>query len=107
MDSLVLKKIETFFSPHRPLTYKKGKVILQNFDPLSHIFYFQKGLVRQCVITNEGEEITIHFFKPPSFFPIMLALSQEENRYTFIAATNAVVRKAPVEAVLLFLKKEL
>ena len=58
------------------------------------------------VLTSNGEEITIHIFRPGSFFPMMLAISNTPNRYYFQALTNTKVKISPQHKVIEFVKKE-
>ncbi|MBI3335655.1 MAG: Crp/Fnr family transcriptional regulator [Candidatus Portnoybacteria bacterium] len=106
MDKTLLGKFDVFFKNHRERAYKKGEIILHNFESVSSLYYLQKGYVRQFVITRDGEEVTIHIFRPGSLFPLMLSFAGAQNRYTFQALTHTVVRQAPQDKVLDFLKRE-
>lgn len=106
MKSPADKKVNNFFSSFKPLAYKKNEVIIRSGDSISQIYYLKKGYVRQYLLTADGEDVTMHIFKPSSFFPIMLVLSNTENKYFFETVTPAKVFIAPKDAVLTFLKKE-
>ena len=100
------KKLDDFFSSAKPVFYKKKELILRAGEPIFGIFYLKKGFVRQYLITEEGEEVTIHIYRPPAFFPTMLALTNTPNRYYFEAATNIETYRQTPEKVLDFVTSE-
>lgn len=106
MNEVIRKKLESHFFTQEPILFKKGNAILEAEDPIENIFLIQKGLVRQYIISEEGEELTINIFRPGSFFPIMLILSNTPNKYNFEAIDDVKVYKSNPEKVLEFLKKE-
>lgn len=106
MKSSADQKVKNFFSAFKPYSYKKNEMIIRSGDSISQIYYLKKGYVRQYLLTADGEDITMHIFKPFSFFPIMLVMSNTENKYYFETITTARVFTAPKAAVLDFLKKE-
>lgn len=106
MDAAVFKKIDRFFCQYQPLHFKKGEVIVRAEDPIFGIYFLKRGLVKQYVISKDGDEVTIHIFTSPSFFPMMLILGELENRYFFEAQTNVEVFRAPVDKTLRFVKED-
>lgn len=106
MKKAVERKLDTFFLQYKPLTYQKGKIILSANDPVSSIFLLKSGFVRQYYISKDGEELTLHIFKPMSFFPLMLVLSNSPNKYYFEAVSKTGVLRCPTEEVLAFIKQE-
>lgn len=106
MESKVSEKLNSFFSQYKLLKLKKGKIIYQPDDPISDIYLLKEGLVRQYSISKNGDEVTINVFRPISFLPIMLILSNQPNKYFFEAQTDLEVFGAPFEKVLEFLQKE-
>ena len=60
--------------------------------------------MRQYVYSTDGNEFSIHVYKPGSFFPIALVLADLENRFYFEAANDIKVRIAQPAKVLSFLK---
>lgn len=79
---------------------------MQASDEISGIYYVKTGFIQQFINTQDGEHITLHVFRPQSFFPIMLVLSDAPNKYDFRALTDAQVYKAPREEVMDFIRKE-
>lgn len=106
MEKSVEEKLNQFFSKFSSQKFKKGEQILEPEQKISQIFFIKKGLVRQYLISEEGEEITVNLFRPNSFFPVMLILSQTQNRHFFDATENVEALVAPAEKVVNFLKNE-
>lgn len=105
MSESVAQTVETFFLQYPKHTYKKGEVILRAEDPPSGIMYLRKGFVRMYVISENGEMLVLHVFKPGSFFPMMWALNDTPNRYFFDAVVPVELHRAPREAVRTFVMK--
>ena len=63
-------------------------------------------MVRMYIISEDGEEITLHIFRPNSYFPIMLSLSHTQNKYYFEAVDAVETVKAPSNDVTAFLQNE-
>lgn len=106
MDDVVKQKLETFFSQFTPTNFEIGEIIIRPDKEISHIFLIKKGLVRMYVITEEGLEVTIHIFRPISFFPMMLSLNSKSNKYYFEAMDHVETIKAPAEQVVSFIKTD-
>lgn len=98
--------LEAFFSQFPTKHFKKGDSIIRPLDPIESIYFLRRGLVRQYLITQEGDDISLHLFKPGSFFPIMLLLSNVKNKYYFEAITAVETARAPADKVLTFIKNE-
>ena len=106
MNITVQKKLESFFSEFRPLNYKKGEILVRPEDPIFGIYLLKKGYIRQYVISEEGDEITINLFRPVSFIPMMLAIGETENKYYFETASPVEVWRAPTDKTIEFVKNE-
>lgn len=104
MNTVVGKKIESFFAKHKHNFYKKGEVFIRaSYDPTG-VFYLQSGYVKQYIISKKGDEIIVNIFKPPSFFPMSWAINNTSNSYFFEATTPIDVWRAPREEVVTFIK---
>ena len=57
-------------------------------------------------ISKEGEEKTIHIFKPVFYFSLIYAITDIENKYYFEAITPVELWRAPKEEVLTFIKSD-
>lgn len=105
-NDTVSQKLDRFFSQSKPLYYKKGDILIRADDPIFGVFLLKKGLVRQYVISEKGDDLTIHIYKPVCFFPIMLVFYSVANPYYFEALDNIEVWRMPPEKVIAFLKTE-
>ncbi len=81
MKKGVLEKLDFFFSKFKFLHYEKSEMLVRAGDPVFGIYFLKKGFVRQYVLSEDGEELTIHVYRPPAFFPTMLLLSNYPNKY--------------------------
>lgn len=98
------EKIEQFFSQYDSLSVTPRETFLHAGDEPEGVYFLQSGHVRQYDISGRtGTELTLHIFKPGSFFPLMWALNDIPNRYFYqsVDAVQAIV--APKEAVNTFL----
>lgn len=105
MDTQIQKKLDSFFMDGSPLTFHKGEILLRAGTSLHNIYYLKKGHVRQFLNTTDGQELTLHLFNPTSFFPLVLLISNSENRYDFAAIDDVVVWPKPFGLVSQFLKE--
>lgn len=99
-----MKKMVNYFSQFELVRLKRGQVLLNPDEQISHIYFLEKGYVKQYVISEDGEEITIHIFRNPSYFPMMLAIAGVSNKYFFEALGSVEARKAPLEQTMEFVK---
>jgi len=97
-------KVKAFFEKHRRHEYLKGDIVIQAHEAYPGIFYLITGYVRMFTISKVGEELTMHIFKPHTYFPLSLALKSGKNPYYFEAMTDVSVFMAPKEEVFDFLK---
>ncbi len=102
---LVAKKVEQFFSDYPLKQFEKGQLLLLADENPKHIFYLVKGLVREYDISYRGEEVVVNVFKPLAFFPMSWAVIKIPNRYFLEAAEDVIIRLAPPEEVLEFIKQ--
>lgn len=105
-DTVVLQKTTDFFSAYPEAVFRKGDIIISAGEELQSIYYLQSGSVKMVGVSEEGEEIVLHVFRPPAYFPIMFSLSNTSNSYSFIAFEDVKARKAPISDVLSFIKSE-
>jgi CRP/FNR family transcriptional regulator, cyclic AMP receptor protein len=104
MNPDVSKKIEKFFSSYNERSYAKGQIIIYAGDDPSGIFNIVKGNVRQYDIAASGDEMVVNVFKPPAFFPMNYAINRTPNKYFFETMEDVVLRQAPADDVLEFIK---
>ncbi len=103
---MALNKLKDFFSQFPERKFRKLEDLIPIDESVKHIFFLTQGYVRQYTVSPEGEELTLNIFKPQTFFPLNLALHQQINPYYFSAYTQGKYRAAPVDKVILFLKKD-
>lgn len=106
MEQDVLQKVDDFFSKYISHSFEKKTILIRAGEEPRGIFYLKKGHVRQYIITQNGDEMTLNIFKPHTFFPISWALDTYQTNYYFEAITPIEVVEAPKNDVLLFIKKE-
>lgn len=93
-----------FFKNYQSQNIKKKEIIIYPSDDNPGAFFLEEGFVRQYAISKEGVELTIHIFKPGSYFPSMQFFSNLQNRYYFETITECKIWKAPKEEMSNFIK---
>lgn len=106
MDSQTTQKLVDFFSTHTQQMFAKQTIIIRAGESPKGIFYLQKGHVRQYVITQFGEEMTLNIYKPGAFFPMSQAVNEYPNLYYFEAMDEVLVWVAPKDETVAFIKKD-
>lgn len=106
MNLSVTEKIDKFFSQFFKVKLNKGEIILRPDGKIKNIFLLKKGSVRMYVVSDDGQEVTLHVFRPGSYFPIMLSLSDLYDKHYFEAIEEVEAIKAPVEKVVEFIKSD-
>jgi CRP/FNR family transcriptional regulator len=98
MDTDLLKRLNPFFSQYKPLSYKKGQVILRPEDKIEYIYFIEKGYVKFYYLSPDGKELTFLIYNPGYIFPLLFTfLGNTVTRYYFEAYTPLVLRRAPRE----------
>ena len=105
MKDGVSQKVIDFFTGFRSKIYKPKEIILRPCIKIENIYFLKKGIVRQFCINENGIEITLHTFKPGSYFPIMLLIAESANKYNFQALDNVEVSIASSNETLEFVRK--
>lgn len=106
MDKKIKQRLDDFFAGYPLKTMEKGEIILRPEDTLEHVFYLVEGSVIQYDISSAGNEVIVNAFKPNAFFPMSMAINRTPSSYFFETATPVVLRMAPADDVVAFLKKE-
>lgn len=104
MDTIVTKKVSSFFEKSKQQVYKKGEILIRADDNPLGIFYLKDGLVKEYAISKKGEEIVVNIFKPGSFFPMSWAINNTPNSYYYEALAEVIVDRASKEEVIAFIK---
>ncbi|MBI3984749.1 MAG: Crp/Fnr family transcriptional regulator [Candidatus Levybacteria bacterium] len=106
MQQNAVDKIDKFFSKFPQVSFTKGKTIIHPDGQIQNVFLLKRGKVRMYAISPDGQEVTLHIFRPGSFFPIMILLSKVYGKYYFEALENVETVKAPVEKVMEFVESD-
>jgi CRP-like cAMP-binding protein len=104
-DEHVSQKITKYFEQYPQKKYAKGHIFIHAGDQPERILYLVKGKIRQYDISYRGDEVVVNVFKPGAFLPMLWALTDTPNQYFFDAETDVVVRVAPREEVVEFLRQ--
>ncbi len=104
MSTDIRKKTESFFSKYPKFSFSEGSIILRADQPAPGIFYIKKGLIKQYVISDKGEILTLNIFRPGSFFLMMWAINNTPNSFFFEAMENTEVFRAPLKDAREFVK---
>jgi CRP-like cAMP-binding protein len=99
MTTSVLRTINTFFERYDLRQYTKGQIFLLEGERSDYVYYLIKGRVKVYNVSYRGDEIILHIYKPPDFFPISHAVDESENKYIYEADTETTVRRAPIDEV--------
>jgi len=105
MDSNIQKKIEKFYSGYKTVEYKKGEILIKAFENPNKVYLLSEGSVKMYSISKSGKEFILNIFKPVSFFPMSLAINENENFYYFETLTPVKVKIAPVKKTVSFIKE--
>ncbi len=105
MEVTAKNKIDVFFSKYKMVNYNEGELILRAYQKPEFIFYLKEGYVKLSSISNKGNEITLHIFKPPSVIPLMWAIADIPNKHSYEALTFVSAVKAPKDLFINFISK--
>ncbi|MCJ7827534.1 Crp/Fnr family transcriptional regulator [Patescibacteria group bacterium] len=99
----VQKKVEAFFSNYKLIRFNKKALIIRAEEEPQGVYYLKSGFVRMYVISEDGKEITVNFFKPGSFFSMIWALTGKTNYYFFEAMTPVETYRTSRKELVAFL----
>lgn len=105
MNEVVSQKVTEFFERYPQRSYPKHQILIFSGEAPEKVFYLEKGKVSQYDISYRGDEIVTNMFKPPAFFPMSWAINRTPNSYFFKAEEATIVRVAPPDDVVAFLKQ--
>lgn len=106
MDINVKNKLEKFFTKNKSIKYRKREILIRADDPPPGIFYLKEGIVREYVISKNGDDLTLNIYKPYAIFPMAYAINNSIPTHYFEAMTEVLAFRAAKEDVLKFVKKE-
>lgn len=88
-------RLDQFFRNYQLSKFEKGQMVLKDSEEPSALIYLEKGVIQQSIYTKNGGQITIHFFKPKSFFPLFWAINNMPNRFNYKTITEVELRLVP------------
>lgn len=106
MDAILKKKLESFFSGYNVVRYRKGEIILRPGEKPGYVGFIKSGYVRVYTLSENGQEVTMQFFKPILYFTAIYAMTGIENRFYFEAITPVEMYAAPVNEMEDFFEKD-
>ncbi len=86
------------------LSFSTKSIIIDPIQDVTDVYYLEHGFVRMYLLSEDGEELSLHIFRPGTYFPLMLVLTDSPNKYYFEAVTPVVVRKVPKPKIISLLK---
>jgi CRP-like cAMP-binding protein len=104
MNETAQNKLKAFFSPSKPLTFKRGDTILRSEDEPQGVYYLESGFVKMNSVLIDGRELTLNIFKPSTYFPMTWAIADIPNALYYQAMTPLVIRRMPKQEFMQFLK---
>ena len=102
---MITGSLDTVALSFPQLSYAPKTVILDPIKTVHDVYYLESGYVRMYLLSEDGEELTLHVFRPGIYFPLMLILTDSPNKYYFEAVTPVVVRKVPKAKIITVLKE--
>lgn len=104
MNPTSRQAVDDFFSPYPLKHYRKGHILILSGETAPSAFYLIEGKIRIYDISYRGDEIMIHAFQAPAFFPLSLIVNSTTTRYIYEASTDIAVRQAPIDDTKRFLE---
>jgi CRP/FNR family transcriptional regulator len=99
------KTILGFFRNYDYLKVPKGTVLLNWRQPVKEIFYLKSGFVKQEAYSVTQNRLVVHIYKPGTFFPILLRIANQANKFRFMAMNEVELYRAPVADVEKWMKE--
>lgn len=103
MDEDIYRKVDEYFKQYPLVRIRRGQSVYGAEQDIPDIYWLRRGSIRLYQITKDGQELTLHTFRSPSFFPMMFYLSSRKSPYFFQASEDVIARKAPAIEVEAFL----
>lgn len=96
MKDLVFENTLEFFSNFEYLRVPTKTIIVLEGKDLSKVYFIKSGFVRMFLTLPRGNELTLHVFKPGSFFSMITVLCDIPNVYGFESIGNCELFLAPI-----------
>ena len=104
MQKDIAVTVKAFFEQFPDRTWARGHILVHASENPQGVHYLERGSVRQYAVTDRGDEVILNSYKPGAFFPMSWALAGINNQYFFETSEESVIRFAPAEQVVEFLR---
>ncbi len=95
-----------FFSSYPLISFTKGEVLYRPGDEFTFVYLLKEGLVKQHVLTPQGQDVLFMIYKPDSIFPLLEILGGQHNRYFWQASTDGFAHKVSLDIFLPLLRSK-
>lgn len=106
MEQEISEKLDRFFRQFKLVSFLKNQLIFGADQEPTGVMFIKSGFVRQFAISQNGDEVILHIFKPGTFFPMIWAMAGVANRHYFQTLSPTKGYLAPKESFLKFLKED-
>ena len=107
MDEKLIQNLEKFFSKYKTIKYSRGEIIAKPGEKLDFVGFIKSGYVRVYTLNDNGQEVTMQFFKPILYFTTIMAMTGIENRYYFEAVSSVEMYVCPKDEAVEYFKKDM
>jgi CRP/FNR family transcriptional regulator len=107
MDEKLVQVLEKFFSKYKTVKYGRGEMVAKPGENLDFVGFIKSGYVRVYTLNDNGQEVTMQFFKPVLYFTTIMAMTGIENRYYFEAVSPVEMYVCPKNEAMEYFKKDL
>lgn len=94
---------DQFFSQYPKRTYAKGQMLISPARSPKHMYYAVSGKIRKYDVSYRGDEIIVHIFKAPGFFPLSLIQNSSPNKFYYKAEEACELHAIPVADAVAYL----
>ena len=105
MKEELVQTLEKFFSKYKIIKYSKGEIIAKPGQKLDFVGFIKSGYARMYMINNNGQEITMQFFKPILYFTTIMAMTETDNQYYFEAVSPVEMYVCPKNEAIEYFRK--
>ena len=107
INTTPIEKLKKFFSQFKTIHYRKGETLLRPGEMPQGINFLKKGYVRLYSLSYEGKDLTLVFYKPGEFFPVVWSLTGIRSVYYFEALSPVEIERASKEEFSKFINENI
>lgn len=105
MKISTISKLDALFSDSPVRHYKKGHILIFSGDTSDKFYSVLRGKIKVYDVNYRGDEVIIHKFGTPSYFPMSLVINQTGTEYIYEVEEDTDVKVINSQAVIEFLSK--